>query len=365
MDPRPALENLCCLNVECKTYGQRGANNLTIRKIYGADRIRYLRCRQCGEEFSERKGTALFNSKISEAKAVSVIEHLDSACGLNTTARRAGVARDTVRRLVQVGGRVRRQVHDQRIRQLTPHALQFDEKWAYVGKKQRQIGDDDDPLAVGDYWAVNALDPHTKVLVTLVPGKRTTATIHQAVADAQARLAPKAALPALFTDGEPAYVEAIRQALGRRYRAVPALGPRATTGPDPAHAAHLGLCADHQTSAEGMGPQDRNPTDLWQRKAGRGGHALGVDEGQHQCHGTLQFDRPAAQRPQNPKTMCFSRRIPFHDAMSYNFHHPHRALRQRIEESRWRKRTPAMAAGIADHIYSSLELMRLCPVGLG
>jgi len=50
MDARPAIENLCCLNPECKQYGQRGQHNLTIRKIYGADRIRYLRCRSCGEE---------------------------------------------------------------------------------------------------------------------------------------------------------------------------------------------------------------------------------------------------------------------------------------------------------------------------
>ena len=28
------------------------------------------------------------------------------------------------------------------------------------------------------------------------------------------------------------------------------------------------------------------------------------------------------------------------------------------------KPLPGMAAGIADHLYSSLELMRLCPVGL-
>ena len=45
MDPRPAMENLCCQNPGCKAYGQRGQANLTLRKTYGADRIRYLRCR--------------------------------------------------------------------------------------------------------------------------------------------------------------------------------------------------------------------------------------------------------------------------------------------------------------------------------
>lgn len=47
-----------------------------VRKVYGKDRIRYLRCRSCAREFSERKNTALFNTKIEEKKAISVAEHL-------------------------------------------------------------------------------------------------------------------------------------------------------------------------------------------------------------------------------------------------------------------------------------------------
>ena len=82
-----------CLNVQCNAMANRGQANLKVRKIYGVDRIRYLRCGCCGEEFSERKGTALFNCKISEAQAVSVMEHLDSGCGLNATARLVGVSR--------------------------------------------------------------------------------------------------------------------------------------------------------------------------------------------------------------------------------------------------------------------------------
>ncbi|MCA9955070.1 MAG: hypothetical protein H6657_32355 [Ardenticatenaceae bacterium] len=49
---------------------------MKIRKVYGRDNIRYLRCRGCQQEFSERKNTALWNSKIPEAKAVSVAKHL-------------------------------------------------------------------------------------------------------------------------------------------------------------------------------------------------------------------------------------------------------------------------------------------------
>ena len=46
-------------------------------------------------------------------------------------------------------------------------------------------------------WDANSLDPQSKLLVWLVPIRRTTRTIHQVVADAAERLAPKAGLPAL------------------------------------------------------------------------------------------------------------------------------------------------------------------------
>lgn len=56
---RPSLDTLACVNAECKHYAQTGLNNLTVRKTYGQDQIRYLRCCTCQQEFSERKGSAL------------------------------------------------------------------------------------------------------------------------------------------------------------------------------------------------------------------------------------------------------------------------------------------------------------------
>ena len=77
---RSPLDSLACVNVRCELYGQAGQQNLTVRKVYGKDGIRYLRCRAQGapggSEFSERKRTALWNTKgprgLPEAKAVAV-----------------------------------------------------------------------------------------------------------------------------------------------------------------------------------------------------------------------------------------------------------------------------------------------------
>jgi hypothetical protein len=70
---RPDLATLACVNAACQLFGHTGAHNLVIRKVYGHDRMRLLRCRTCGEEFSERRGTALFHTKLPEEQAASII----------------------------------------------------------------------------------------------------------------------------------------------------------------------------------------------------------------------------------------------------------------------------------------------------
>jgi transposase-like protein len=104
-----------------------GQDYLIVRKVYGQDRLRLLRCRTCGEECSERRGTALFNTKLPEAQAASVINHLGEGCGVRATARLVHVAKDTVARLLRMAGRHAERCHDQQVRNVTPRALECDE----------------------------------------------------------------------------------------------------------------------------------------------------------------------------------------------------------------------------------------------
>ena len=61
------------------------------------------------------------------------------------------------------------------------------------------------------------------------------------------------------------------------------------------------------------------------------------------------------------KTYKFSGDWRVHEAMtyfslySYNFCWAVRTLRERREDDRWQPRTPAMAAGLADHVWSLTE----------
>jgi hypothetical protein len=97
-----------------------------------------LRCRTCGEEFSERRGTALCNTKIADATAEDVIKHHDEGCSVRATARLVKVSKDAVARLLRVAGRHAERFHAQQVHDLTPKALEFDEQWSCV-KKSRSV----------------------------------------------------------------------------------------------------------------------------------------------------------------------------------------------------------------------------------
>src|SRR5919108_3508329 len=132
---RPDLDTLACVNAACQLFRRAGASNLIIRKVYGHDRLRLLRCRTCGEEFSERRGTALFNTKLPEVRAEDVINHLGEGCSVRATARLVKVAKETVARLLRVAGRHATRFHDQHVYGLTPRALEFDEQWSFVVRR--------------------------------------------------------------------------------------------------------------------------------------------------------------------------------------------------------------------------------------
>lgn len=363
MYPRPEITTLSCVNPECKLYGLKNQGNLRIRKEYGRDRIRYLRCSTCAEEFSERRNTALFNSKIPEKRAVSVIEHYDLGNPLEATAKLTRVCKDTASRLLRRTGRICQKLHDTLVQGIESKCLQFDEKWSYVGKKQKRLTPNDPP-EFGDRWDLNAIDAQTKLLVSVRMGKRTDDNIQALVSDAASRLSPKTPRPAIFTDGESGYIEAIRQAFGRRY-SVPRQGNR---GPQ-------------------RKPLYRIPYDLVyaqvikHRKGGRieevevrpifgKGKLAGVVAklGWKKANTSAIERFNLTDRCRNARkarrTLSFSKQTRFHDAMgylsavTYNFCHTHRSLKLPIGPKRYLHRTPAIAANLASAPWKTIEILR-------
>jgi transposase-like protein len=72
-----------------------------------------LRCRTCRTRFSERKGTPLFDTRLPEAKVISILAHLVEGCGVRKTSRLVEVNKDTVVRYSLRAGEHARQLHDE------------------------------------------------------------------------------------------------------------------------------------------------------------------------------------------------------------------------------------------------------------
>ena len=176
-----------------------------MRKIYGKDGIRYLRCRNCGAEFSERKNTALWNTKVTEDKAVSVAEHVAEGCSLSATARLAKVHPSVVTRLKGKVGLQAKGFHKERVQKLAVMALEADERYGYAQDKSQP------------QWEAEVIDPVSKVVVSHVQGQRNEALIRHLLEDAAKRLVNRQQL-VLFTDGEASYASLFPEIFGEEYR---------------------------------------------------------------------------------------------------------------------------------------------------
>ena len=197
--------HLACVNPECSQYAQAGQGNLIIRKTYGRDHIRFLRCRACHSEFSERKNTPLWNAKIRESKANAIAEQLAEGTSVKATARLTSACPETIRRLASRLGRHATRFHDQHVQELSSTSLQADERWGFAGSKQHQL------------WQAEVIDPATRLVVSYATGRRNEALIEQIMQDAASRLSyPQGVV--LFSDGEPSYARLFRRVFGRAYR---------------------------------------------------------------------------------------------------------------------------------------------------
>jgi transposase-like protein len=177
------LEQLCCVNATCADRGRAGLDNLRVRKGKGG-RWRVLRCSTCRTEFSERKGTPLWGLRMAPEKAEAVASHLKEGCGIRKTGRLTGTSKDGVTRLALRLGLHARALHDQQARDLRVTEAQFDEKWAFVGKKQKHCNPTDpQDQDQGDQWDHTAIDVPSRFVISLVVGKRDRDTLTQTVKD--------------------------------------------------------------------------------------------------------------------------------------------------------------------------------------
>jgi len=241
------------------------------------------------------------------------------------------------------------------------------------GKKDKNCdGDDLADAEQGSYWDHVIIDPETKLIVSLVVGRRSADTVVQVFTDFYGRTG--GALPELITTDEYAvYQTVILDTYGVSRE-------------------ELQLTEEEEKAFEeaGMGefcfPVEITYATVHKRR--EGGRVVEVTEqlvlgseeqleealensGQSRTVNTSFVERwNATQRHFNArkrrKAYTFSKELGMHEACTwlvvvwYNFGWCVRTLRQKVEEEppRYHYRTPAMAAGLADHAWAMAELLR-------
>lgn len=215
----------------------------------------------------------------------------------------------------------------------------------------------------GDMWDHTAIAADSKLIMSLVVGKRTQAQTRALVHDAKRRLRP-GHLPAIFTDAYEGYESALLEAFGRRYP-VPRLKVQGRA-PRSVLRWPQGLAYGQVKKHYQKGRVERIEVRALYGKARLKqvlyllGYNVINTSVVERHNGTSRLRNQRKVR----KTLAFSKATRYHRWMSwlavglYNFCHAHRSLKIK-HEGQVLHRSPAMAAKLADHIWSTREWL-LC-----
>ena len=241
--------------------------------------------------------------------------------------------------------------------------MQFDEKWSFVAKKEKHC-QPESPRAgeEGDNWDHVAFDPEHRLVVSVVTGKRTDEHTQLLVNDFKRRTGGR--LMNLMTSDEyPAYKTAIVEAYAE-VREQPRTGrPGRPKKPVKVLPKGLKYATVHKERKKGRVVKVTPRVVFGTQRAVL--LALAASLVSARVNTVFIERHNGSDRNRNRrkvrKTCCFSKDWEVHDAMtyftmySYNFCWPVRTLREQVGEGEYRPRTPAMAAGLADHVWTIRE----------
>ncbi len=364
-----------CPHPDCAYQGWVGLGNLCANGHPSGGPWRQLHCTSCGGYFQETYGTPLHGKRVEPQKLVWAVGALAEGLGIRAVARVFEVDPNTVLAwLVEVADHAaafsRYFLHDVRVTQ-----VQLDELFALLSAVK--AGEVSDPEAIqrlsrSPHWVWGALDPVTKLLLTIDVGDRTLAMAQSVVHQVVQVLAP-GCVPLFLTDGFKEYTTALLTHFGqwvqpsRRQATGPAPKPRWMPLPELLYAQVIKT--------------------VRQRRLVRVTHRVvfGTVEAVQQvlaAHGwqintafierlNLSIRHHVAAVGRRVATLCkgeegLRQQLALYHVY-YNFCLPHASLRLPLPQSapthgngsakRWQPQTPAMAAGLTDHVWTLREVL--------
>jgi IS1 family transposase len=270
-------------------------------------------------------------NKLSTAKRVAVVKALVEGCSIRSTVRMTGVAKNTVSKLILELGAACTRYQSETLVNLPCRRLQCDEIWSYVGGKDKNLSQEKKAAGLGSVWTWTALDADTKLIASWLVGSRDAGSAYEFIQDVASRLRGRVQLT---TDGHRPYLEAVEAAFGMDIDfAVLVKLYGAEAGSETRYSP--AVCIGCKTSTVTGDPDPKHISTSYVER-----HNL-----------TMRMSMRRFTRLTN----AFSKKVENHAAaialyfMWYNFGRIHQTLRV----------TPAMEAGVTDHVWSVEEIVTL------
>ncbi len=192
-------------------------NGLT--KKFGKDRkgFQRFRCLKCQKVSVEPRAKPLGEMRLSVEKALAVIQHLVEGCSIRSTERITGVEKRTILSLLETVGERCEKLQSDRIHGVPAWDVQADEIWGYVQMKEKtKTKRGKDETTLGDAWCFTAMERTTKLLLAWHLGRRTV-TDTVAFTEKLAWATEGHHNFQITTDGFPAYRDAVVLSLGAQH----------------------------------------------------------------------------------------------------------------------------------------------------
>jgi len=148
-------------------------------------------------------------NRLSTEKRAQVIGCLVEGMSIRATVRATGAAKNTVSKLLLDLGVACSDQANTLLVHLPCKRVQCDEIWSFCYAKQKNVPEDHKgEFGYGDVWTWVAIDADTKLVPSWMVGDRSTATAIEFIRDVSFRMANRVQLT---TDGHGSYIEAVEQ----------------------------------------------------------------------------------------------------------------------------------------------------------
>lgn len=272
--------------------------------------------------------------QLTKEQRVAVIRCLVEGCSIRSTTRITKVSKNTIQKLTRELGEKVLEFQDGMFRNLNCERVQCDEIWNFCYAKEKNVPDKMKGLpGVGSMWTWTAMDAQTKLIFSWKLGARDAVTGGEFMRDVASRLAHRVQLT---TDGLKVYLTAVEDAFGGDIdyaQLVKLYGEE--TSPETQYSPGKCIGADRRPI---VGEPD--PSQISTSYAERQNLNIRMQNRRY-TRLTNAFSKKA-------EMLAYSIAIMF---VYHNFVRIHKTLRS----------TPAMKAGVTDHLWTLEEIVDLLP----